>query len=47
MSAHAICEKPVVLNPWNLDALMKIEEETGKHVYNILQLQASSHPLSR
>lgn len=40
--ADAICEKPVVLNPWNLDALMKIEEETGKKVNNILQLRL--HP---
>ncbi|HRS58934.1 MAG TPA: Gfo/Idh/MocA family oxidoreductase, partial [Bacteroidia bacterium] len=26
--AHAICEKPIVLNPWNVDALCKLEEET-------------------
>jgi UDP-N-acetyl-2-amino-2-deoxyglucuronate dehydrogenase len=37
--AHAICEKPIVLNPWNADALKVIEEETGKHVYTILQLR--------
>lgn len=41
-NAHAICEKPVVLNPWNLDALCKLEEETGKHIYTILQLRL--HP---
>lgn len=41
-SADAICEKPLVLNPWNLDALSKIEEETGKKVFNILQLRL--HP---
>jgi UDP-N-acetyl-2-amino-2-deoxyglucuronate dehydrogenase len=35
--ADAICEKPLVLNPWNLDALEEIEKETGKKVYNILQ----------
>ena len=40
--ADAICEKPLVLNPWNLDALQEIEEETGKKIYNILQLRV--HP---
>jgi UDP-N-acetyl-2-amino-2-deoxyglucuronate dehydrogenase len=40
--AHAICEKPVVLNPWNLDKLVALEEETGKHIYTILQLRL--HP---
>ncbi len=39
MGADAISEKPLVLNPWNLDALEEIEEETGKKVYNILQLR--------
>lgn len=37
--ADAICEKPLVLNPWNLDALQRMEEETGQKVYNILQLR--------
>jgi len=37
--ADVICEKPLVLNPWNIDALAKIEQETGKRVYNILQLR--------
>lgn len=37
--AHAICEKPLVLNPHNLDQLKVIEEETGKKVYTILQLR--------
>lgn len=37
--ADAICEKPLVLNPWNLDALQKMEQETGQRVYNILQLR--------
>lgn len=41
-SAHAICEKPIVLNPWNLDALEEIELETSKRVYTILQLRL--HP---
>ncbi|HMM12397.1 MAG TPA: Gfo/Idh/MocA family oxidoreductase [Bacteroidales bacterium] len=40
--AHAICEKPLVLNPWNLDALEEIEKETGKRIYTILQLRL--HP---
>ncbi|SKC38430.1 Gfo/Idh/MocA family protein [Ohtaekwangia koreensis] len=40
--ADAICEKPLVLNPWNLDALAEIEKETGKKVYTILQLRL--HP---
>ena len=40
--ADAICEKPLVLNPWNLDALGEIEKETGKSIYNILQLRL--HP---
>ena len=40
--ADAICEKPLVLNPWNIDQLKIIEEETGKKVYNILQLRL--HP---
>jgi UDP-N-acetyl-2-amino-2-deoxyglucuronate dehydrogenase len=41
--AHAICEKPLVLNPWNLDALQEIEGETGKKIYTILQLRL--HPV--
>jgi len=41
-SAHAICEKPLVLNPWNVDALAVIEKETRKKVYTILQLRL--HP---
>lgn len=40
--ADAICEKPMVLNPWNLDALETIEQESGKRVYTILQLRL--HP---
>lgn len=40
--ADAISEKPLVLNPWNIDALAEIERETGKRVYNILQLRL--HP---
>ena len=37
-----ICEKPLVLNPWNIDAIQEIEGETGKKVYTILQLRL--HP---
>jgi UDP-N-acetyl-2-amino-2-deoxyglucuronate dehydrogenase len=40
--AHAICEKPLVLNPWNIDALQEIEKETGKKIFTILQLRL--HP---
>ncbi len=40
--AHAICEKPVVLNPWNLDSLCELEQESGKNIYTILQLRL--HP---
>ena len=40
--AHAICEKPLLLNPWNLKGLEDIESETGKNIYNILQLR--HHP---
>jgi UDP-N-acetyl-2-amino-2-deoxyglucuronate dehydrogenase len=40
--ADAICEKPLVLNPWNLDGLQEIEQETGRKVFNILQLRL--HP---
>ena len=40
--ADAICEKPLVLNPWNLEGLEKIEQETGKSIYHILQLRL--HP---
>ena len=37
--ADAICEKPLVLNPWNIDALANIEKETGRKINNILQLR--------
>jgi UDP-N-acetyl-2-amino-2-deoxyglucuronate dehydrogenase len=40
--ADAICEKPLVLNPWNLDALEELEAETGRRVYTVLQLRV--HP---
>ena len=37
--ADVICEKPIVLNPWNIDSLEKIQNETGRNIYNILQLR--------
>ncbi len=40
--AHAICEKPLVINPWNLDALAELERETGSRVFTVLQLRV--HP---
>ena len=40
--AEAICEKPIVLNPWNIDALQEIENETGHKIYTVLQLRL--HP---
>ena len=35
--ADAICEKPIVLNPWNIDALQEIENETGHKIFTVLQ----------
>jgi len=37
--ADVICEKPIVLNPWNLEALQDKEKETEKSIFNILQLR--------
>ena len=42
LGAHAICEKPLVINPWNVDAIRTIEQETGCRVYTVLQLRLSS-----
>jgi UDP-N-acetyl-2-amino-2-deoxyglucuronate dehydrogenase len=42
VGADAICEKPLVLNPWNLDILQELEEEYGQRVWTILQLRV--HP---
>ncbi|HEY9123572.1 MAG TPA: Gfo/Idh/MocA family oxidoreductase [Bacteroidales bacterium] len=41
--ADAICEKPLVLNPWNVDALKEIENESGRKINTILQLRL--HPV--
>jgi UDP-N-acetyl-2-amino-2-deoxyglucuronate dehydrogenase len=43
--AAVICEKPIVLNPPKIDALLELERETGKRVYNVLQLRL--HPAIR
>lgn len=42
IGAAAICEKPLVLNPWNIDALSELQQEYGAHIYNIFQLRL--HP---
>ncbi|MGV3625174.1 MAG: Gfo/Idh/MocA family oxidoreductase [Archangium sp.] len=42
VNADVICEKPLVINPWNLDALTSLEKETGRRVYTVLQLRL--HP---
>jgi UDP-N-acetyl-2-amino-2-deoxyglucuronate dehydrogenase len=41
--ANAICEKPIVINPWNLDALEVLERETGRRVFTVLQLRTHRH----
>lgn len=40
VGADVICEKPLVINPWNLDALEELEEETGHRIWTVLQLRA-------
>ena len=42
VGADAICEKPLVLNPWNIDALAELENEFDQRIYTILQLRV--HP---
>lgn len=42
IGADAICEKPVVLNPWNIDALQELEEGSGHRIFTVLQLRV--HP---
>ena len=42
VQADAICEKPLVINPWNLDQLAELEAESGRRVYTVLQLRL--HP---
>ena len=41
--AHAICEKPLVINPWNLEQLSDLEREYDRRIYTVLQLRM--HPL--
>ena len=43
VGADVICEKPLVINPWNLDALAELQEETQRRVYTVLQLRL--HPV--
>ncbi|WLT31801.1 Gfo/Idh/MocA family protein [Geothrix sp. PMB-07] len=45
IGADAICEKPLVLNPWNLDALAALEAESGRRICTVLQLRL--HPAIR
>ncbi len=45
LGANAICEKPLVINPWNLDALEELEGETGGKAYTVLQTPSASSPL--
>lgn len=42
VGANAICEKPIVISPWNLDALQELEGETGQRIATLLQLRL--HP---
>jgi UDP-N-acetyl-2-amino-2-deoxyglucuronate dehydrogenase len=42
VGADVICEKPLVINPWNLDGLQEIEQESGRRIYTVLQLRL--HP---
>lgn len=42
VGADALCEKPLVINPWNLDGLQELERETGRRIYTVLQLRL--HP---
>jgi UDP-N-acetyl-2-amino-2-deoxyglucuronate dehydrogenase len=42
IGSDAICEKPLVLSPWNLEPLAELERESGKRIYNVLQLRL--HP---
>ncbi len=42
VGADVICEKPLVINPWNLDGLQELERETGRRVSTVLQLRV--HP---
>ncbi|MBF91367.1 MAG: oxidoreductase [Rickettsiales bacterium] len=41
--SHVICEKPIVINPWNLDSILKMSQENKKNVFTILQLRYLSN----
>ena len=43
VGADAICEKPLVINPWNLEPLIELEKESGRRVFTVLQLRL--HPV--
>ncbi|MCL2776428.1 MAG: Gfo/Idh/MocA family oxidoreductase [Polyangiaceae bacterium] len=43
VGANVICEKPLVINPWNLEPLEELEAEVGRRIYNVLQLR--THPV--
>jgi len=45
LQANAVCEKPLVINPWNLDQLGELEQEYGRRIYTVLQLRL--HPTVR
>jgi UDP-N-acetyl-2-amino-2-deoxyglucuronate dehydrogenase len=45
IGADAICEKPLVINPWNIDPLLELQQEYGKKIYTVLQLRL--HPALR
>ena len=47
VGADAICEKPLVINPWNLDALQELEHETGRRVNTVLQLRLHPQLIAR
>jgi len=42
VGADVICEKPLVINPWNLEPLEELEAETGRRINTVLQLRL--HP---
>jgi UDP-N-acetyl-2-amino-2-deoxyglucuronate dehydrogenase len=46
VGADVISEKPLVINPWNLDALQELEHETGRRVFNVLQLRVHERLLA-
>ncbi len=46
LKADVICEKPIVINPWNLDPLAELEHETGRRVWTVLQLRTHERMLA-